>query len=96
MRRPRPVLHQSIDTRLELPIARLCNFRPSRVRKLRPAPTIESIFHNMGYAGREAHVCARVTYYHQVGYYALGVRESRQQRLQLPPFYTRMLTGRGF
>ena len=30
-----------------------------------------------------AHICARVTYYHQVGYYALGVQESRKQRLAL-------------
>src|SRR5689334_8458563 len=44
---------------------------------------IERIFTDMGYRGKEAHVRARVTYYHQVGYYALGVRESRKLRLEL-------------
>jgi AcrR family transcriptional regulator len=55
---------------------------------------IEQIFQNMGYEGTEAHIRARVTYYHQVGYYALGVRESRRQRLRLLPFYAKVLTGR--
>lgn len=53
---------------------------------------IEQVFRNMGYKGKEAHVRARVTYYHQVGYYALGVRESRKQRLELLPHYIKILT----
>lgn len=52
---------------------------------------IEQIFRDMGYRGKEAHVRARVTYYHQVGYYALGIHESRQQRLELMPYYTKIL-----
>lgn len=55
---------------------------------------IEGLFIELGYKGKEAHVRARVTYYHQVGYYALGVRESRKQRLELLPFYTKVLTQR--
>jgi AcrR family transcriptional regulator len=55
---------------------------------------IERIFLDMGYKGTEAHVRARVTYYHQVGYYALGVQETREQRLELFPFYAKVLTGR--
>jgi AcrR family transcriptional regulator len=54
---------------------------------------IEQIFRDLGYKGKEAQVRARVTYYHQVGYYALGVRESRKQRLELTPYYTKVLTG---
>ena len=54
---------------------------------------IEQIFLNMGYQGKDAHVRARVTYYHQVGYYALGVRESRNRRLELLPYYAKVLTG---
>jgi AcrR family transcriptional regulator len=54
---------------------------------------LEQVFLDMGYKGKEAHVRARVTYYHQVGYYALGVRESRKQRLDLLPFYIKTLTG---
>jgi AcrR family transcriptional regulator len=55
---------------------------------------IERIFTDMGYRGKEAHVRARVTYYHQVGYYALGVRESRKLRLELLPYYQKVLTGK--
>lgn len=55
---------------------------------------IEQVFRAMGHTGKEAHVRARVTYYHQVGYYALGVRESRKQRLELLPHYTKILTHR--
>jgi AcrR family transcriptional regulator len=55
---------------------------------------IEKIFLAMGYKGRHAHVRARVMYYHQVGYYALGVRETRKQRHKLLPFYAEVLTGR--
>jgi AcrR family transcriptional regulator len=55
---------------------------------------LEQLFHDIGYDGAEAHVRARVTYYHQVGYYALGVRESRKARLKLRPFYMKILTGR--
>jgi AcrR family transcriptional regulator len=55
---------------------------------------IERIFADLGYAGSEAHVRARVTYYHQIGYYALGIRESRKRRLELLPCYSKILTGR--
>jgi AcrR family transcriptional regulator len=54
---------------------------------------IEKMFLAMGYKGKHAHVRARVMYYHQVGYYALGVRETRKQRLALLPFYAKVLTG---
>lgn len=55
---------------------------------------LEQVFLDLGYKGKDAHIRARITYYHQVGYYALGVRESRKQRLELIPFYTKVLTGR--
>ena len=54
---------------------------------------IQRIFHDMGYGEPEAFVRARTTYFHQVGYYTLGVRESREQRLKLLPIYIRILTG---
>ncbi|MCZ8130824.1 MAG: TetR/AcrR family transcriptional regulator [Steroidobacteraceae bacterium] len=55
---------------------------------------LQRVFEDMGYPEDEAFVRARVTYFHQVGYYALGVEEPRQQRLRLLPLYTRILTGR--
>jgi AcrR family transcriptional regulator len=55
---------------------------------------LEQIFNDMGYAGKEAHIRARVMYYHQVGYYAMGVEESRRERHALIPYYQKVLTGR--
>jgi AcrR family transcriptional regulator len=55
---------------------------------------LEQIYQDMGYRGKEAHIRARITYYHQVGYYALGVQESRKERLKLLPYYRKALTGR--
>ena len=47
-----------------------------------------------GYAGDEALVRARILYFHQVGYYALGIQESDAERLRLEPLYMQALTGR--
>lgn len=55
---------------------------------------IEQIFLDLGYRGKDAHMRACVTYYHQVGYYALGLGESHRQRLDLQPYYTRILIER--
>jgi hypothetical protein len=55
---------------------------------------LEQVFNDMGYSGKEAHIRARVTYYHQVGYYALGVQESQKERRALLPYYQKVLTGR--
>jgi len=55
---------------------------------------LRQVFLDMGCEAKEAFVRARICYFHQVGYYALGVRESREERLRLMPLYTRVLTGR--
>lgn len=55
---------------------------------------IEQVFLDMGYMGKDAWIRARITYYHQVGYHALGVRESRKLRLELIPLYTSVLAPR--
>jgi AcrR family transcriptional regulator len=55
---------------------------------------LEQIFNDLGYEGTEAHIRARVSYYHQVGYYAMGVQESRKERRALLPHYRKVLTGR--
>lgn len=41
----------------------------------------------------EALVRARASYYHQVGYYALGIRQTPEERAALMPMYFRVLTG---
>jgi hypothetical protein len=56
---------------------------------------IERIFHNLGHGGLEAHIRARVTYYHQAGYCALAVHESRLTQRRLSAImYTLALSGR--
>ena len=55
---------------------------------------LEKIFIDLGYKGKDAQIRARVTYYHQVGYYAMGVKETRAERRALIPYYRRVLTGR--
>lgn len=46
-----------------------------------------------GYRGDEAVVRARIMYFHQVGYYALEMHESMQERLRLEPVYMKALIG---
>jgi AcrR family transcriptional regulator len=55
---------------------------------------LEQIFNEIGYKGKESLIRARVMYYHQVGYYAMGVQESKPERLALIPYYQKILTGR--
>ncbi|MEO4001850.1 TetR/AcrR family transcriptional regulator [Mesorhizobium sp. CAU 1732] len=54
---------------------------------------LEKVFQDMGYEGTEAMVRARVTYYHQIGYYALDVHESKARRRELLPYYLEILMG---
>jgi len=55
---------------------------------------LKQLFLDMGHPDEEAFIRARITYFHQVGYYAMGVEETREQRLRLLPLYTRVLTRR--
>lgn len=54
---------------------------------------LRQVFVAIGCAEEEAAVRARVFYYHQIGYYALGVREPRAERKRLLPTYLRILIG---
>lgn len=53
---------------------------------------IQRIFSDLGFDGKEAMVRARITYFHQVGYYTLGLGESKAEREELLPLYLRALT----
>lgn len=55
---------------------------------------LRSIFATMGCDEEEAEVRARVTYYHQVGYYALRIVEPISLRRALFPTYFKALAGR--
>jgi AcrR family transcriptional regulator len=61
---------------------------------LRRIEVLRRIFLDLGYRDPEALVRARVTYFHQVGYYALGLAEAPARRRKLAPYYVRVLVGR--
>ncbi len=50
-------------------------------------------FRNLGCPPKEAMIRARVMYYHQVGYYAMGVVEDEVERRKLTSTYLHVLTG---
>lgn len=54
---------------------------------------LQRIFEGFGYDGERAFVRARVTYFHQVGYYAMHIAESREARRHLLPLYLEVLIG---
>ena len=54
---------------------------------------LQGIFDRFGYAPDAALIRARVAYFHQVGYYALAIRETKARRLSLLPLYYEALTG---
>lgn len=47
----------------------------------------------MGYSEDESTVRARITYFHQIGYYALSFKEKLTDRLRLQPLYGEVLVG---
>lgn len=50
------------------------------------------IFEAAGEDSLDAMVRARIVYFHQVGYYALGLKETPEDRRKLAPVYNRLLT----
>jgi AcrR family transcriptional regulator len=54
---------------------------------------IKNIFLDLAYPEDEAFVRARITYFHQVGYYILGLGESKALRKKAHPLYLKILSG---
>ncbi len=54
---------------------------------------LAKLFQALDYDAEEAFIRARIIYFHQVGYYAMDVRENAEQRLRYLPVYFRQLTG---
>jgi AcrR family transcriptional regulator len=54
---------------------------------------LHAIMIRFGYRTDEAMMRARVTYYHQVGYYALNIHEATADRVALAPDYAKILVG---
>ncbi|MCJ8156591.1 TetR/AcrR family transcriptional regulator [Sphingomonas sp. LaA6.9] len=55
---------------------------------------IQRAFLDDGYDAHDAMIRARIIYFHQVGYYATGLKESDEQRQALTSSYLRVFTGR--
>lgn len=55
---------------------------------------LQAVFENMGFDPKEAAIRARVTYFHQAGYNAMKIVESREERLSNIPYYAKILTDR--
>lgn len=53
---------------------------------------LRRVFEDLGFAARAARIRAQVTYFHQVGYNAMQIRESREERLRNIPYYAEILT----
>jgi AcrR family transcriptional regulator len=56
---------------------------------------LQKFFKILGYDDAEAHVRAQVFYYHQIGYYAIGVRQSAAERRRSLATYLEILCGPG-
>lgn len=55
--------------------------------------TLQRFFEAIGYDAEHAAIRARVFYYHQIGYYAIGVRQSIAERRKNAQFYIDILCG---
>ena len=64
--------------------------RVKRVDKKRIA-ILKKIFLDLGFSDQDAFIRARITYFHQVGYYTLGLDESKKRRYELAPIYVQAL-----
>ncbi len=54
---------------------------------------LKDIFLGFGYDPERAFIRARITYFHQVGQYAMGIAEDRTIRRRLRPLYREVLVG---
>lgn len=54
---------------------------------------LHQLFLDAKYSDMEAFIRARVFYYHQVGYYAIGVKEKKAKRHEYLTLYYKVLTG---
>jgi AcrR family transcriptional regulator len=54
---------------------------------------LTTLFCDAGYAPDEGLIRARIVHYHQVGYYALRVKQTRDGRYAVADLYLRILTG---
>lgn len=54
---------------------------------------LQKVFEAMGYDADQATIRARIFYYHQIGYYAIGVRQTVSERRRNAELYIGILCG---
>ncbi|MEM7729112.1 MAG: TetR/AcrR family transcriptional regulator [Pseudomonadota bacterium] len=54
---------------------------------------LEEMYQFRGLEGMEAKARARILYFHQMGYYTLDLRETREERLAMLPYYDEIMFG---
>lgn len=76
--------------------ARVSKAAEAAVRRIdaRRIAILHRVFVDLGFGEPEALVRARVTYFHQVGYYTMDMHEEPEARRSLFPVYVQVLLGR--
>jgi len=90
---------RQFDPRLEAAIRQWARIDPAvhgRVRSvdLGRIEAIAGMFLEDGYEAKDAEARARITYFHQIGYYTLELGESAEERRAMLPHYNRVLFGK--
>ncbi len=70
--------------KLAIEMSRMDDLRMSLLRKS---------FLEMGYSADESDVRARITYFHQIGYYTISFKETSAERKRLQPLFGDVLLG---
>jgi AcrR family transcriptional regulator len=75
--------------------ARTSNSVAAVVRRIddRRIKLLEKLYGTIGFDQDDALIHARIAYYHQVGYYAMHIKQSRAKRRAFMPLYFKALTG---
>ncbi|WP_299851107.1 TetR/AcrR family transcriptional regulator [uncultured Roseovarius sp.] len=55
---------------------------------------LRNMFVALGFKGKSALIRARVMYFHQTGYYAMQIVETKEERLENVPYYAEILVDR--
>ncbi|SMF61159.1 TetR/AcrR family transcriptional regulator [Allosphingosinicella indica] len=89
---------REFDPALDAAIRQWGGIDPAIADKVREADdqridALRRVFLDAGQEEDEAMIRARIVYFHQIGYYALGIRETRERRRTLAPLYDRILCG---
>jgi AcrR family transcriptional regulator len=72
------------DAAVEKEVARIDRQRIAHLQK---------IFQNMGHSKTDSLIRAKLLYFHQLGYYLTGIKESEEVRKRVAPRYLELLSG---